>query len=156
MGDPVSVAASAAGLLALGLESCKLIVKYCDNWRGFDTDISNSRLKASGLLSTLTLIEQLLSQNAAVLPPIAAGITAKVVENDQWINEVHDTVTKWQNTTQNPGLGGKVRAAGKKIAYPFRREALLDTIKGLEGLQMNLHTALLVSVPFLYRELLRD
>ncbi|KAL3484687.1 hypothetical protein BJX62DRAFT_243690 [Aspergillus germanicus] len=107
MGDPVSVAASAAGLIALGLESCKLI-------------------------------------NAAVLPPIAADITAKVLENENWIKEVHNAVTKWQSATQNLGLGGKVRAAGKKIAYPFRREALLDTIKVLEGLQMNLHTSLLL------------
>ncbi|KAL2787493.1 hypothetical protein BJX66DRAFT_283056 [Aspergillus keveii] len=144
MGDPVSVAASAAGLIALGLESCRLIVKYCDHWRGFDSDVNNVKLKASGLHSTLTLIETLLSQNAAVLPPIAADITAKVVENEKWIKEVHDAVTRWQSATQNLGLGGKVRAAGKKIAYPFRREALLDTIKVLEGLQMNLHTALLV------------
>jgi hypothetical protein len=156
MGDPLSVAASAAGSIALGLESCKLIVKYCDNWRGFDTDISNARLKASGLLSTLTLIERLLSQNPAVLPPIAADITAKVVENEQWNHEVHSAVTKWHNTTQNPGLGGKVRAAGKKIAYPFRREALLDTIKVLEGLQMILHTALLLFVPNRHCAVLRD
>ncbi|KAL2846499.1 hypothetical protein BJX68DRAFT_268589 [Aspergillus pseudodeflectus] len=144
MGDPVSVAASAAGLIALGLESCRLIVKYCDNWRGFDSDISNVRLKASGLHSTLTLIETMLSQNTTILPAIAADIKAKVVENEKWIKEVHTAVTKWQSATPTSGLGDKVRGAGKKIAYPFRREALLDTIKVLEGLQMNLHTALLV------------
>ncbi|KAJ0422734.1 hypothetical protein BJY00DRAFT_310748 [Aspergillus carlsbadensis] len=144
MGDPVSVAASAAGLIALGLESCRLIVKYCDSWRGFDSDISNARLKASGLLSTLTLLGTLLNQNTTVLPDIAADITAKVVENEKWIKEVHDAVTKWQSASQTSGFGDKVRAAGKKIAYPFRREALLDTIKVLEGLQMNLHTALLL------------
>jgi hypothetical protein len=131
-------------------------VSYCDNWRGFDSDISNARLKAAGLLSTLTLIETLLNQNTTVPPAIAADITAKVVENEKWIKEVHDTVTKWQSATQNLGLGGKVRAAGKKMTYPFRREALLDTIKVFEGLQMNVHTSLLVFVFNLHCATVRD
>ncbi|KAL4909573.1 hypothetical protein BDW74DRAFT_174776 [Aspergillus multicolor] len=135
--------ADPAGLIALGIESCKLIVRFIDDWRGFDDDLDNLKVKAEGLLSTLKLISSLLSQNPAIQPAIGTEIAAKVMENEQWIKKINQRVAKWSLATQNAGLGDKVRAAGKKITYPFRREALLATVKILEGLQMNLHTALL-------------
>ncbi|KAL2841754.1 hypothetical protein BJY01DRAFT_249422 [Aspergillus pseudoustus] len=135
--------ADPAGLIALGIESCKLIVKFCDGYKSFDDDLDNIKIKAEGLLSTLKLIGSLLTQNAAIQPAIAADITAKVLENEKWINKINDRVAKWSLASQNAVLGDKVRAAGKKISYPFRKGALLDTVKILEGLQMNLHTALL-------------
>ncbi|RDW78887.1 uncharacterized protein DSM5745_05739 [Aspergillus mulundensis] len=135
--------ADPAGLIALGIESCKLIVQYIDKWRSFDDDLDNIKVKAEGLLSTLKLISSLLSQNPAIQPMIAAEIGAKVLENEQWITKITNRVAKWSLATQNTGLSDKVRSAGKKITYPFRREALLDTVNILEGLQMNLHTALL-------------
>ncbi|KAL3462456.1 hypothetical protein BJX64DRAFT_288358 [Aspergillus heterothallicus] len=135
--------ADPAGLIALGIESCKLILKFCDGWRNFDDDLDNIKIKAEGLLSTLKLIGSLLSQNTAIQPAIAAEITTKVLENEKWINKINERVTKWSVVTQAAGFGDKVRATGKKLTYPFRKDALLDTVKILEGLQMNLHTALL-------------
>ncbi|KAL3496723.1 hypothetical protein BJX62DRAFT_231927 [Aspergillus germanicus] len=120
MVEPLSMAASAAGLLAIGIESCKLRVAYCDGFQSLDTDIDNLKIKSEGLLSTLQIIDSLLSTPATSLanhPTIAADITSKILACEKWIN--------------------------KRVMYPFRRETLLDTLKILEGLQTNLHTALL-------------
>ncbi|KAL2849522.1 hypothetical protein BJY01DRAFT_210444 [Aspergillus pseudoustus] len=53
MTDPFSVAVSVAGILSLGLEICKGIVKYGDAWRGSDTEIATLTLKAEQLSHTL-------------------------------------------------------------------------------------------------------
>ncbi|KAL2867718.1 uncharacterized protein BJX67DRAFT_380661 [Aspergillus lucknowensis] len=143
MAEPVSSAASAAGLIALGIESTKLIVKYCDGLRGRDNDVDNLRIKAGGLLSTLQLIASLLNQNNAIHPHIAADINSNILANENGIREINDRVAKLSPPTGNMDISDKMRATGKKVLYPFRREGLLDTVRILEGLQMNLHTALL-------------
>jgi hypothetical protein len=53
MAEPLSMAASAAGLLVIGIESCKLLVAYCDAIQSLNTDIDNLKIKSEGLLSTL-------------------------------------------------------------------------------------------------------
>jgi hypothetical protein len=156
MADPVSIAPSAAGLIALNLESCRLSVNFCDNWRGFGDDVDNVRLKATGLLSTLTLIQSLLSNITTVHRAITADIMAKVGDNEQIIKKVHDLVSNWHGMTQSSGLGCKVWVAGRSMTYPFRKEALFEAVKILEGLQLNLHTTFLVSVPTLHCELLLE
>ncbi|KAL2830590.1 hypothetical protein BDW59DRAFT_158497 [Aspergillus cavernicola] len=39
MADPFSVAASVSGVLSLGIEVCKGIIKYCDAWRAVADNI---------------------------------------------------------------------------------------------------------------------
>ncbi|KAL2816034.1 hypothetical protein BDW59DRAFT_12369 [Aspergillus cavernicola] len=145
MVDPFSVAASAAGLLSLGIESCKLIVNYCDGVRGFDDQIDSIGLKADGLLSTLQQIESLLNQTDGIHPTIAADIKEKVLQNENWIRKINERVMRWSVATQNQNteLSDKLRATAKKAVYPFQKESLMGTVDILQGLQMNLHTALL-------------
>ncbi|KAL3477308.1 hypothetical protein BJX99DRAFT_269908 [Aspergillus californicus] len=144
MADPISIAASAAGLLSLGIESCKLIVHYWQEVRGFDDKIDSIALQADGLLSTLQQINTLLSQADGIHPKIAADIKAKVLQNEVWIKKVHERVMLWSRSAQqNDHLGNRLRATAKKAVFPFHKESLTGTMDILQGLQMNLHTALL-------------
>lgn len=74
MADPFSIAASVAGILSLGIESCKLIVKYCDDFHCADEQIDSIALTAGGLLSTLQQIDTLLKETDGIHPKIASDI----------------------------------------------------------------------------------
>lgn len=143
MADPLSIAGSVAGILSLGIESCKLIVKYCDDIRGADDQIDSIALKAGGLLSTLQQIDTLLKETDGIHPKIAEDIKQKVRENESWIKRINERVARLSIATSSNGLGDKLRSTAKKAAYPLRKDSLLSTVEILQGLQMNLHTALL-------------
>jgi hypothetical protein len=143
MVDPFSVAASAAGLISLAIESCKLVTNYCSKVRGFDDQIESVALKADGLLSTLQHINALLIQTNNIHPDIASDIKEKVLQNENWITKLNKRVVQLSVSTSQPGLRGTIGATAKRAAYPFHKESLVGTIDILQGLQMNLHTALL-------------
>lgn len=142
MADPFSVAASVAGILSLGIESCKLIVKYCGDFNGADDQIESIALKAGGLSSTLQQIDTLLKETDGVHPKIADDIREKILQNETWITKINERVARLSTATSS-GLSDKLRATAKKAAYPLKKSSLVDTVEILQGLQMNLHTALL-------------
>lgn len=142
MADPFSVAASVAGILSLGIESCKLIVKYCDDFHGADDQIESIALKAGGLLSTLQQIDTLLKETDGVHPKIADDIREKILQNETWVTKINERVARLSMATSS-GFSDKLRATAKKAAYPLKKSSLVDTVEILHGLQMNLHTALL-------------
>lgn len=143
MAGPFSIAASVAGILSLGIESCKLIVKYCDDFHCADEQIDSIALKAGGLLSTLQQIDTLLKETDGIHPKIASDIREKVLQNERWIKKIDERVARLSIVTSGNGLSDKLRATAKKAAFPLKRESLADTVEVLQGLQMNLHTALL-------------
>ncbi|KAL5003015.1 hypothetical protein BDV10DRAFT_180710 [Aspergillus recurvatus] len=100
MADPLSVAASAAGLISLGIESCKLIVSYCNDIRGFDGQIDAVALKAGGLLFTLQSLDTLLDETDGVHPKVAADMREKVIQNRQWIMKINDRVSHFSGVAQ--------------------------------------------------------
>ncbi|KAL3482907.1 hypothetical protein BJX62DRAFT_245412 [Aspergillus germanicus] len=146
MADPVWIAASAAGLIALSLKSCRLSVNFCDNWRGFGDDVDNVRLKAPGLLSTLTLIQSLLINNTTVHRAITADIMAKVGDNEKliekaarnwvkgsisfqylWVGQMVSSAPYWKSTDILRGqIGPPSFRARPTTTYPPAAEALLD------------------------------
>lgn len=143
MTDPLSIAGSVAGILSLGIESCKLIVKYCDDLRGADDQIESIALKAGGLLSTLQQIDTLLKETDGVHPKIASDIREKVLQNESWITKINERVARLSMATSSNGLSDKLRTTAKKAVFPLKKGSLVDTVEILQGLQMNLHTALL-------------
>lgn len=143
MAEPLSITASVAGIISLGIESCKLIVKYCDDIRGADDQIDSIALKAGGLLSTLQQIDALLKETDGVHPKITSDIREKVLQNETWITKINERVARLSPATSSNGLGDKLRATAKKAAYPLKKDSLLSTVEILQGVQMNLHTALL-------------
>ncbi|RDW86106.1 ankyrin repeat domain-containing protein [Aspergillus mulundensis] len=143
MVDPLSVAASAAGLISLGIESCKTIVHYCSHIHGCNEDVDAIALKAGGLLTTLQSLAALLDETDQLNPKVAADIREKILQNQQWVEKINDRISKLSVTAQGTGLGERLRVSAKKATYPFNKDTLLGTLDLLQGLQMNLHTALL-------------
>ncbi|KAL5341153.1 hypothetical protein BJX70DRAFT_396202 [Aspergillus crustosus] len=123
MADPFSVAASIAGVLSLGIEVCKGIIRYCDAWRGSDSEIANVTLKAEQLSNTLAQLAK-----SWTMP----GLHAQVMKC---------------GTTTGPAADfqHKVRGAVRRATYPFLRDSLLGMKDVLGELQRNLHTALHVA-----------
>jgi hypothetical protein len=150
MADPISVAASVAGIISLGIESCKLIVKYCDDFHGADDQIESIALKAGGLSSTLQQIDTLLKETDGVHPKIADDIREKILQNETWITKINKRVASLSMASSSNGLSDKLRATAKKAAFPLKKSSLNDTVEILQGLQMNLHTALLTCGPYFY------
>jgi hypothetical protein len=83
--------------------------------------IDNLKIKSEGLLSTLQIIDSLLSTPATSLanhPTIAADIISKILACEKWINKIQSRVAKWSAASQSAGIGGKPRVAGKRAMYP--------------------------------------
>lgn len=53
MGDPISAAGTAVGIISLGIQVCQSLISYYDRWKSFDDDIAQIQGKLDGLKETL-------------------------------------------------------------------------------------------------------
>jgi hypothetical protein len=143
MTDPLSVAASVAGVLSLGLEICKGVVKYCDAWRGSDTEIASLTLRAEQLSRTLGHLRKVLDDAEGLDLALADNIRGNVLSNSAQITKIHEQLVKCGVAPgQASGFHDKVRDVVRKARFPFVREMLVGMKDLLAELQTNLHTAL--------------
>ncbi|KAL4882643.1 hypothetical protein BJY04DRAFT_217138 [Aspergillus karnatakaensis] len=146
MTDPFSVAASVAGVLSLGIEVCKGIIKYTDAWRGSDAEIANVTLKAEQLSNTLRQLEKVLNDAGSLDSAVVHNIRGIILANNNHIVKLREQILKCEAV---PGpaadMKDKVRVVIKRAKYPFVRDSLLRMKDVLGELQVNLHTALHVA-----------
>jgi hypothetical protein len=138
MSDPFSAAASAVGIISLGLQVCSGIVTFYSQWKDYDDDI----------VSTCELIirlQALLETTESVLSPIPSGPTV----NQAWghIYAAEASIHKLQARLEkikvklgkdDPSLiyktFRKIDKSRRQLLYPFQqgtlgklRDAALET-----------------------------
>ena len=57
MGDPLSIAASAAGIVSLGLQVCSGLLDYYQTWKNQSSDVSQMCQSLTALTKTFELLD---------------------------------------------------------------------------------------------------
>lgn len=140
MGDPLSVASGAVGIISLGLQVCTQLVSYCQACKDYGDDIQKLGTTAASLRVPLKQLRELIEETRLSDPETAGDLEEKAMH-------LEDSVRKLQNKldTCKPVLddfAGKVHTQMKKATHLFRKDMLCGMEKDLEAIQQTLQTAL--------------
>ncbi|KAF9883678.1 hypothetical protein FE257_003062 [Aspergillus nanangensis] len=144
MADPLSVTAGAVGILSFGLQVCGGIISYYESWKASDQDVHKIYTKSIDLLHLLGSLVKIIQTNT-ISPVVATQISQPLQSCKDAVFKLDAMVQELQNTGEPATLSARLKAHGKRALYPFRKQTLSDMMAHLEGLQLNLNTALSVA-----------
>ena len=143
MADPFSVAGSAVGVVALGLEVCKGLAWYIGHVKDEKQEVSQIADRLDRLADILEKLRTILDE----LEPTADRSTflpnAGLLACSSALNNIRLKLQPSIGGAQTQGVRQSVRYWKSRLAYPFRRDDLLFLKQMVEDVQQNLHTALL-------------
>ncbi|KAJ5176327.1 uncharacterized protein N7482_002204 [Penicillium canariense] len=142
MADPLSIAGSALGVLSLALQMREEIVSYCKSWRGAHREIQDIANKADGLGAPLQALQQIIKETQVMDPDVADDLQDKIGILRGGIGRVKTSIDRLRPAVSPESFSDKVRAQGKRAAYPFRKDELRALANDLDAIQINLHTSL--------------
>jgi hypothetical protein len=122
MADPLSVTASAAGLVSLGLQVCSGITQYLDALKCRDQELNSARRYVQSLEAALQIINEA-SQHTQIQyqQPLATCLQPCQEE----LETLRTFIVELSNgDTANPGIVERAKARRKKSAYSFNRTKL--------------------------------
>lgn len=146
MGDPLSVAGGAAGVVSLGLTVCQGLLAYYRPFKSFQEEIDNVTCRIETLDGILKTLQSILLVNAPVL---AASSTDEPVHTavdsiqrcKRGVQALEKMLEKCTKTT-SPANRFTAKPQSSRILYPFRRETLMTLIETISWLHTSLNTAL--------------
>lgn len=143
MGDPLSVTASAASLLALGLQSAEYLYKYYTRFHGQDQELTRTTDKLGLLLESLQDIDNLIRTHTWRPDEHSSVKTLKksIIGCDGIITFLRDEVDKFKKEPTD-NWKTKVVVGGRRAAYPFKRSTLQDLAEEVNEFRDNLSIAL--------------
>ena len=145
MGDPLTVAASTAGIVSLGLQVCDGLINYCRAWKSHDRDIEEALDNLTDLEFTLkllsenlSLVENLDDTNADNL----AGARHKIRSCTAALNKLHGTLIEFEAIDQPAGFLDKLHNVRLKSTSYFNKEKLRGLRASVSETQNNLGSAI--------------
>ncbi|KAL4789392.1 hypothetical protein BDV19DRAFT_395087 [Aspergillus venezuelensis] len=142
MSDPFSAAASAVGVISLGLQVCQHLVTYCQAFKSYDRDIEMIRITALGLRQPLKDLRDLIEESQGVNPEITADLGEKALSLASMVGNLKSMVGQLDVGISTTGFAGRVKGHLGKAIYPFRRATLQDMLQDLHKIQAILQTTL--------------
>ncbi|KAJ5805275.1 hypothetical protein N7474_011162 [Penicillium riverlandense] len=142
MADPLSALGTALNVISLGLQVREEIVSYCRAWRGIHQELQEVANKADGLEAPLEALREIIQETQLTDPEIAEDLQTKLGALRGGIERVQASIHKWRPTISPESVRDKIRAQGKRAAYPFRKDMLRELANELDSVQINLHTTL--------------
>lgn len=147
MADALGLAASAAGIVSLGLQVYTGISSYVDGINDRKTELSAVTRQADTLQTAVNALQDALPQINAVLSnnrsPLVPAL--KRVEEELWALRLFlDTLQEQQVPNQTPGFATTMKQQKKKFTFPFHRPTLEKLQKKLESANNALQTSLQV------------
>ncbi|KAK1763796.1 hypothetical protein QBC33DRAFT_596465 [Phialemonium atrogriseum] len=125
MADPLSVAASVAGLVSLGIQVTQSLVAFYAACKGQKTDISSTSRKLEHLLGVLEILHgQLASrQFRADEQGLLEKIESSIQVCDECVQELQSENDKFKGGSKD-GIRAAAQTASRRLAYPFRQSTL--------------------------------
>lgn len=142
-----STAASAAGVISLGIQVCQGLVSYCNAWKSYDEDISNAAEKLTGLRLTLETLRDILpkveSSNSSALPVLQA-VYRQISSSNIGLDSLHAALTRFQSYGSPTSFRESLRKFKQQSLFPFKKDSLKELQDTVTGLQANLGSAVQV------------
>ncbi|KAH8688294.1 ankyrin repeat-containing domain protein, partial [Ilyonectria robusta] len=124
MADPLSVAGSAVGVISLGITVAQGLFDYYAAFQDQKSDVAHTTKKLSRLLELLESLRQLeRPQSQADDRVILAKMESCMEDCKELIGDLEAELNKF-NQAPHQGTMAGLRAAGRRIAYPFRQSTL--------------------------------
>ena len=140
MGEPFSTAASAVGIISLGLQASSTTIKFCKAYSSLEKDLDQLRKHANSLESTVRLFEtqrqQTPAPNSQQLSPLRDCSTAC----SSCIRDVESIVQKYEQ--HGHGLKGHGQKFIRKLRYPFDKDEFEELRSTLHQLNTSVNTHL--------------
>lgn len=142
MSDPLSVAASVAGLISLGITVSQSLVDFYNSYKDLDSDLNRTVKRLESLLETFTYLGETISNRRfqADERDLVKNIEASISECDDLIHELQNEWEKLRETSSR-GFNAAVRLAGRRATYPFRKSTLQKIDEDIAEIRDNLSSA---------------
>ncbi|KAK7932606.1 hypothetical protein PG985_003318 [Apiospora marii] len=141
MADPLSLAASVAGLVSLGLQVTSGITKYLDAVKCRDEELSEIRRQNGLLKDTLGVIEKTATQLDQVPPDVAAATQRIIESHHDSLNKLETLIAQLASSDVGTWRARLKDKAGK-LHYAFDRPKLQELCHQATQTQSALQLAL--------------
>ncbi|KNG90108.1 hypothetical protein ANOM_002095, partial [Aspergillus nomiae NRRL 13137] len=145
MADPLSVTASVAGIVSLGLTVCQGLLSYYGPYKTCYEDVKHTVEIVETLNGTLQGLNGLLAKASVFQHPSVAQqatCAADLIKRCQeHIHKLTAMLAKFRKTSSNGKLTG-FRSQVNRMLYPFQKETVVSVKESLTSLQRNLGSAL--------------
>lgn len=143
MGDPLSVAGSAVGIVSLGLQVTKSLYNYYTHAKDQHSDAAHTAKKLRSLLDVLASLKPLLDKRTfrPSEENLCRSIESTIKECEECIQELKEEAEKFENVPIT-SLHHALRVAGRRVAYPLRQSTLQKLDENIGELVHQLSLAL--------------
>jgi hypothetical protein len=143
MGDPLSVAASAAGLLSLGIQVSQSLISFYLTYKGQDEDIERITRNLKSLGAIFQSVDEAIKDRTFREDEraLVVQIDDLIQDCDEIILEMQEECDKFRKSSTN-GVRAALKAAGRRATYPFRQSTLAKLDEDIKGIRGNLLLAL--------------
>ena len=132
------------GFFSLGITICSGVIDYCSAVKEADEEVDRIARKATRMQNTMHLLENILRDNQSLIERDYADPLRQMVEIIRaGIDILQEAVQKcWGELQPGKPMQAKSRSTAKRDLYPFRQKSLLSLSSVLDGLQLELSTAM--------------
>ena len=142
MTELLSVAASVAGLISLGIQVTQSLVNFYNAYENRDSHLVHMIERLNSLLDIFQCLKNTLSDRhfQADERSLVESIQTSIKSCEELIQELQDECQKFSETPN--GIRTAVRIAGRRAAYPFRQSTLQKLDENIDEIRANLSSAL--------------
>jgi hypothetical protein len=143
MSDPLSVAASVAGLLSLGIQVTQSLVDFYVSQRHRNSELTSTTQELESLLDILQHLSKALAirKFEADERSLIKKIENTIKDCEEAIKELEDECQKFRKDSIHGQLDA-LKVIGRKLTYPFRRSTLQKIDENVSELRTNVSLAL--------------
>jgi ankyrin repeat domain-containing protein 50 len=142
MGDPLSVAASATGLISLGIQVSQSLVSFYLTYEGQDEDIKRITYRLTSLCGIFESFNDAIKDRKfrADEQTLVAQINDLIQACGENVIELQERYDKFSKSTN--GVGAALKNSSRRLAYPFKQATLGKLELDIKEIRQNLSLAL--------------
>lgn len=143
MADPLALASGVAGLLSLGIQVTQSLVNFYNSFRDQDTDLAKVAQDLDNLQSILRALDIAVKErrSQADTQDLLREVEKAVKQCEEIIVELQGECEKFYKHSA-AALKERVKTAGRRAAYPFRKSTLQKLEEDASDIRENLSFAL--------------
>ena len=141
MGDPLSIIASAGGIISLGITVCQGLIDYCQAFAGQYQDVRVAVEDLHGLEKSLAALRDSLTHR----PDLLNLVQPYIVTLRGRINGLQPILGRFrEHVSRQHAFKDKVKTATQRTLYPFKKGMVKELRDAVRHAQGNLSLALQV------------
>jgi hypothetical protein len=143
MADPLAIASGIAGLLSLGIQVTQSLVNFYATYKDQDTDLAKVAQNLDNLQSIFRALDVAVEERRSQADPqlLLREVEKAVQKCEEIITDLQSECDKFQKDSA-AGLRDRVKIAGRRAAYPFRKSTIQKLEEDVSDIRENLSFAL--------------